>query len=101
MTYLYELYDDSFVFEVENNEENISESHMKFFVHLYDFRFFEKTGEMNESEFKGKVKLVEHIFVNAKALTSAFPSCILERGWNHERKNFFNKGGRRTSKEWN
>jgi hypothetical protein len=77
MTYLYELYDDSFVFEVENNEENISESHMKFFVHLYDFRFFEKTGEMNESEFKGKVKLVEHIFtknnVNWKRVSSSIP----------------------------
>jgi hypothetical protein len=77
MTYLYELYDDSFSADIENNEKNFSESHMSFFVHIYDFRFFEKTREMSKKEFQEKVKLIERIFtrnnVNWKRVSSFIP----------------------------
>jgi hypothetical protein len=77
MTYLYELCDDSFSADIENNEKNFSESHMSFFVHIYDFRFFEKTREMSEREFQEKVKLIERIFtrnnVNWKRVSSFIP----------------------------
>jgi hypothetical protein len=77
MTYLYELYDDSFSADIENNKKNFSESHMSFFVHIFDFRFFEKTREMHEKEFQEKVQLIEHIFtrnnINGKRFSSSIP----------------------------
>jgi hypothetical protein len=77
MTYLYEPYDDSFFSEVENNEENISESHMKLFVSVFDFRFFEKTREMDEKEFQEKIKLIEYMFTrnnfNGKRVSLSIP----------------------------
>jgi hypothetical protein len=75
MTYLYELYDNSFSADIEKNEKNFSESHMSFFVHIFDFRFF--TREMDEKEFQEKVQLIEHIFtrnnINGKKFSSSIP----------------------------
>jgi len=77
MTYLYELYDDSFSADIENNEKNFSESHMLFFMHIFDFKFFEKTREMNEKEFQEKLELIENIFtrnnINGKRVSSSIP----------------------------
>jgi len=77
MTYLYEPYDDSFFSEIENSKENISESHMKIFVSVFDFRFFEKPREMNEKEFQEKLELIENIFtrnnINGKRVSSSIP----------------------------
>jgi len=77
MTYLYELYDDSFSTGIENNEKNFSESHMSFFVYIFDFKFFEKTREMNEKEFQEKLKLIENILtrnnINGKRVSSSIP----------------------------
>jgi len=75
MTYLYEIYDDSFFSGIEDNKENFSESNMRFSVQLFDFKFFSR--EMSKEEFEEKVKLVEEIFtrsnVNAKRVSSSIP----------------------------
>jgi len=46
-------------------------------VHIFDFRFFEKTREMHEKEFQEKVQLIENVFtrnkVNVKRVSSSIP----------------------------
>jgi hypothetical protein len=79
MTYLYELYDDSFSFDIENNEENITFSYMSFFVNLFSFRYVEEPRlfEVERKEFEEKVKLVGEIFarnnINAQKISLSIP----------------------------
>jgi hypothetical protein len=52
MSYFYEIYDDMFFVGVENNKENISESHMRILVSIFDLKYFEKHREMSERSLK-------------------------------------------------
>jgi hypothetical protein len=64
MSYFYEIYDDMFFASIENNEENISESQMKIFVSVFDFRDVKKHNRrVSKEHFEQKLKLIEEIFV--------------------------------------
>ncbi len=64
MTYLDEVYDSSFFSDIEKNKKDISESHMLFFVNLFNFRHVENSRELEieKKEFKEKEKIIEEIF---------------------------------------
>jgi len=61
MNYFYEVYDEGFFSGLENNTENISESHMNFFVSIFPFDIKKRLG-ISKTEFDEKVQLIEEIF---------------------------------------
>ena len=58
-----------FFSDIKKNERNISESHVKFLMRIFDYKYFEKHSGMLVEE---KVRLIEEIFnknnVKAKKL---------------------------------
>jgi hypothetical protein len=74
MAYYYDIYDEEFSFDIENNEENITESNMIFDVHFFDYRAEEYPGKSDKNEYKERIRLAEEIFaknnISAKKVSS-------------------------------
>jgi hypothetical protein len=78
MAYYYEVYDDEFSFDIEDNKDNITESNMTFDVHFFDYRIEEYPVEKVKNDYKERVRLAEEIFaknnISAERFSSDIPS---------------------------
>jgi hypothetical protein len=76
MSYYYDVYEEEFSFDIEDNKDNITESNMTFDVHFLDYRIEKYHEKSGKNEYKERIKLAEEIFARNNIKAERFSSNI-------------------------